>query len=175
MKNFAFVLGILFFTHNSMAEKMLNGCVINEWNNTKGQPTYYQVVSQGRTVYWLKNAEHNGDAIYSNTGDVNTNGIITNSDAVKACTKKGLSLPTKEDFDALQRCFEAEKPDSRFLSDKGLSDLYSKFPDMAHRWFWSSSVDPDVHAGAFLFNGLVGHVDVDLRGYHYSVRCVGRR
>ncbi|MBU6153720.1 MAG: hypothetical protein KGP28_05415 [Bdellovibrionales bacterium] len=178
MKNFAFiVLSSLFLVHASHAEKMENGCEITESIDTQGNPAY-QVESQGRTVYWLKQAE---SGYYTNFGDVDHNGTITNSDAVNACAKKGLNLPSKEDFDALQLCFEATVSNPEYLSDKGLDQMingkgdFKGFKDMANKEFWSSSVHTDHQKFAFGFSCIYGYgVYGGYRGDPHFVRCVGR-
>ncbi len=167
-KTSLFVLSLFLLAHEAQAEKMANGCEITESTDSQGNPTYL-VESQGRTVTWLKQAE---SGKYNNMPDEED--VNSSLDAVRACENKGLNLPSKEDFEALQKCFEADKSNDRLLSDKGLRDLYEKFPDMANRAFWSSSLSSDKRHpnGVFYFSGRDGIILHDGLYGRGSVRCV---
>lgn len=189
MKNSIFhflLISILLVSNNSFAEVLENGCQFDENYHSA---VYHKVSSQDEfgvehTVYWSKNAEENGRSLYSNLGDIDDKGIIINnhaiSQALSACKSKGLDLPTKDEFDALLHCFEADKDmhgDSRFLSEKGLKDLTDskRFPDIKNRWFWSSSaVASPGNYDAFALNGINGNISKLSRGFPDSVLCVMR-
>jgi len=172
----------------TFADDLLNGCKIHPWTDKEDNENDYQVISNGRTVYWQKTAESGGANNYTNEGNrelgdrdgmispVTVDGVLSEnqtSQAVYACEKNGRHLPTWEDFQALRNCFDKKKSDSRYLSSDGLKKLYSYFPDMEGRSFWSSSVHPN-RSYAFYFNGADGYGDYYNRYYQYSVRCVSR-
>jgi hypothetical protein len=99
--------------------------------------------------------------------------LITTGQAVAVCKKKNLLLPTKQEFEALNNCFQKANDFSDFLSRKGASDLIKKIPDMANQMFWTASVWPIFTEQAFLFLGNRGYVEETLtRGDQLSVRCV---
>jgi hypothetical protein len=114
-------------------------------------------------------SEYQGD--FSNTG-TDKDGIVTDSAATRACAKIGGTVPTKQDFEKLKASFELDG--SGHLTDQGRKDLYTMFPDMKGRWFWSSSVHPNFSYYASYFSGLYGNVYYDVRSDADSVRCVAR-
>lgn len=189
MKNSIFyclLVPALFLASSAFAEVLENGCQLDEnYHSVR----YHKVSSQdnfgvAHTVYWSKSAEKNGRGVYSDLGGVDENGLIVNnhtaSQATYACESKGMRLPTKDEFDALLGCFEADKDmhdGNRFLSDKGMKDLTDakRFPDIKNRWFWSSSVvvSPGAY-DAYALNGINGNVSKLNRGFPDSVLCVMR-
>ena len=91
------------------------------------------------------------------------NGIVTDSEAVRACSKIGGRLPTREDYEKLRGYFELNEKDH--MTRQGASDFHRIFPDMvANTQFWSSSVSPDNSNHANVFFGFSGTV------LHYSDR-----
>jgi hypothetical protein len=104
-------------------------------------------------------------------GPVDSKGIITDSPAVQMCKAVGGELPTKKDYERFQKYFGL-KPDES-LTDEGLAEMKSLFPDMKGAWFWSSSVYPDSPDSAFGFSGVNGGIAYYYRtNNNYSVVCV---
>jgi hypothetical protein len=100
---------------------------------------------------------------------------INQYDSVTTCNDKGQSLPTgwparlngKNGFPNYDSDFVAAEK-------HGIREV---FKDMKDRWFWSSSVRPNVTNRAYDFDGDSGFVDYGFRGYHISsdsARCVSR-
>ena len=90
-----------------------------------------------------------------NTGDVK-GGIIIDSEATRLCKTLGGNLPERADFERGEA-----------------NDFREVLPNMKDRYFWSSSVNPNVSGYAGDFNGSSGNF-VYYRNYSDSVRCVGR-
>ena len=75
----------------------------------------------------------------------------------QAQEKFGNGFPTKEEFEVAE--------------SHGFREVV---PNMANKWFWSSSVDPYSTYYAFGFGGDDGDIYYDFRFFNYSVRCVLR-
>jgi hypothetical protein len=67
------------------------------------------------------------------------------------------SLPTIDDFNTAET--------------HGFREV---LPNMANNYFWSSSLYPGDSDVAQVFAGYDGFSGYDVRGFNYSVRCVGR-
>lgn len=184
MKSLVFyylLIPFLFTSNTSFAEVLENGCQFDENYHSA---LFHKVSSQDafgveHTVYWSKSAEQSGRGLYSNLGSVDDKGVNSaTSQAVYACNSKGLQLPTKDEFDSLLRCFEADKGmrgGNRFLSAQGMKDLTDpkRFPDIKNRWFWSASLVASPRGyDAFALNGINGNVSKLRRGFPDSVLCV---
>ncbi len=98
--------------------------------------------------------------------------LISQPDAIIYCAILGARLPTKEDYVELSRLMGSEQPIWGLLNYDVAgynSDLVS---DMNGRFFWSSSVRPNVFGSAFGFGGSSGFVGFDYVDNEKSVRCV---
>ena len=170
MKGILF-LAFLGFSSSAFAEKLQNGCVFNNFNND-----FYQVTSKDKhgrrhVVYWPKKC---GTDRYTNIGPSDWRGEIMNSQAVDACRKQKLYLPSEREFEALKNCFEKGGYPDR-LSDKGFSDLVSKIPSLNGDKFWTSTS----HDQSFAvdFDGWYAgnaEIEIDWRYVTWPVCCVGR-
>lgn len=119
-------------------------------------------------VGYLKNTDHPG------TRPIN--GVIQKSDATLACANFGAELPTLEDYEGLRNYLE-KKPGRSMLSEKGLRDLYSLFPDLNYAsYFWTASVVPEAEGMAFIMDGVYGTLGsgVSERYFPVYVQCVKR-
>ena len=98
-----------------------------------------------------------------NVGAERRDGKMKQRDAEAFCRNlgPGVHLPTRADYEMLVRA----------MTVNGHYDPY-RIADIPHNWFWSSSVLPDYPGIAFFFNGSDGNIDVDVRGFMKSVRCV---
>lgn len=121
--------------------------------------------------YWQDKSKTGGDLVWGPVADKKMNF----EDAKAYCA--GLSdlgmkweLPTREHFSkALDNPEQGKKRDNGYEYNVALKDA---LPDMADRWFRSSS--GDVNYGAWDFSGGSGGLDYGSRSDDYSVRCVSR-
>lgn len=85
--------------------------------------------------------------------------------AKEYCERIGARLPSREEFTRLREYMGAQSGTDRGYSPQVL-------PNLSDRWFWSSSVYPNVSDVAYFFYGRYGYIYNYYRKYNYAVRCV---
>jgi len=99
----------------------------------------------------------------------------TQQEAFEDCLK----LNPPEEREAIRADLEAGRRPARgfFLPRKADWEEINirDFPNLRDRWFWSSSVLPNIPYGAYYFSGGNGYIGFDNRDFPESVVCVGVR
>ena len=84
-------------------------------------------------------------------------GYRSQQNAVDLCKILGGTLPTRADF------------------ERGEANGFREVvPNMKDRWFWSSSVYPNISYSTYVFYSNHGDIGYDFRNFTGSVRCVAR-
>jgi len=120
---------------------------------------------------------------------------VSQHEAENICLDKGMRLPTARELALVAQSLGAQgisetkkdgyylvkgsdsvgNPDRFYFSYKGYKRPAG---DLGNKWFWSSSVHPDVSNSAYTLYGVNGVIDFDERSYDVSsnaVRCVRSR
>jgi hypothetical protein len=156
-----------FTTHNSKGKAIAvftpavgPAAFVKEWDKTWKDPS---------GMLW---GSYQGD-FANNALKPDQNGLVADSPATEACTKIGGILPTSQDYERLSSYFEHGT--NKYFTDQGNQDINQVFPDMQDRWFWTSSVYPELSDDAYGFYATFGEViyfDAGSREIKSSVRCV---
>ena len=181
--SFAVVLGLAPLPLQAFAQpgQGQGECSIQAIEAAEGKPAFFSVTAKGRVVHWLKYAEAGS---FKNEGSVDPQGAVTDSEAFKACANKkdengnslGLTLPSREDYEALFSCFELSTRVQNSFSEGATKEFYALFPENHDQvFFWTSSPSSkrDHQEGTQVFLSPPAFSFMDWsRSFNESVRCV---
>lgn len=96
-------------------------------------------------------------------------GVVTQSEATKACDKLHGHLPRRADFGKLMALYGVKDKE---MTDAGKSKLHAAFPEIAQHTYWTSTLNPGGANYAFTWNGAEGTFSLDGRSNKFAVICV---
>ena len=122
------------------------------------------------TIWSAYQGDHRNNAIKPDQ-----NNVVVGSPATEACAKIGGKLPIAQQYKKFATYFETDS--NGYFTNQGRKDLFTIFPGMNGRGFWTSSVYPFDKSVAYVFgadSGIVGTIDGERINYFISVRCTDR-